>query len=75
MREMQNTKLNVQDGTATTAMVGAHQLRQLKRRWADYKSVSDPRNGPVDPVAALQRTGALLHAVGHVIISEKSADN
>lgn len=74
MRETQLEKMNVQAGTAATAMVGARQLGQLKHCWSEYRSVSDPRNGPLDPVLALQRTGALLHAVGDVITSEKSAE-
>lgn len=75
MREGQYQKLNVLDGTAPTATVGTRQLGQLKNRWSEYRSVSDPRNGPIDPVLALQRTGALLHAVGDVITSEKTAEN
>lgn len=53
-------------------MVGAGQLGQLKRRWAEYRFVTDPGNGPIDPVEALHLTGALLHAVGDVIASEES---
>lgn len=67
--------MNVKDRTAPTATVGARQLGQLKDRWTEYRSVSDLRNGPIDPVEALQRTGALLHAVGDVISSEKTAEN
>lgn len=65
---------NVQDGTVQTATVGARQLGQLKSRWSEYRSIIDPRNGPVDPVEALHCTGALLHAVGDVITSEKTPE-
>lgn len=64
---------NVQDATAVTATVGARQFGQLKHEWAAYCSITDPRNGPIDPVAALHSTGALLHAVGDVIVSAKSS--
>lgn len=72
MNEEHLQLMNVQDATAVTASVGARQFGQLKREWSEYCSITDPRNGPVDPVAALHRTGALLHAVGDVIVSAKS---
>lgn len=74
MGENHYPKMEIQDGTVPTASVGARQLGQLKNRWVEYRSTTDPRNGPVDPVEALHRTGALLHAVGDVIISEKTPD-
>lgn len=60
---------NVQDATAVTATVGARQFGKLKHEWSEYCSITDPRNGPIDPVEALHRTGTLLHAVGDVIVS------
>lgn len=65
---------NVQDATPVTATVGARQFGKLRHEWSEYCSITDPRNGPIDPVAALHRTGALLHAVGDVIVSAKSND-
>ncbi|MGX9899001.1 hypothetical protein ACW0JT_02360 [Arthrobacter sp. SA17] len=63
---------NVQDATALTATVGARQFGKLKHEWSEYCSITDPRNGPIDPVEALHRTGTLLNAVGDVIISANS---
>jgi hypothetical protein len=74
MNEPQHQVINIQDGAAPIAAVGARQLGQLKNRWSEYRSVTDPRNGPIDPVEALHRTGALLHAVGDVITSERAAE-
>lgn len=74
MRETRHQKKNVQDVTAPTATVGARQLGQLKNRWSEYRSLTDPRNGPIDPVEALHRTGAILHAVSDVITSEKNVE-
>jgi hypothetical protein len=74
MKENQHEAMNIQDGTLLTATVGARQLGQLKNRWSEYRAITDPRNGPVDPVEALHRTGAILHAVGDVITSEKAAE-
>jgi hypothetical protein len=74
MNEPQHQVINIQDGAAPMAAVGARQLGQLKNRWSEYRSVTDPRNGPIDPVEALHRTGALLHAVGDVITSERAAE-
>jgi hypothetical protein len=74
MREKQHQAMNIQDGTLPTATVGARQLGQLKSRWSEYRSLTDPRNGPIDPVEALHRTGAILSAVGDVITSEKTAE-
>jgi hypothetical protein len=71
MRETQHQTRNVQELAAPTATVGARQLGQLKSRWSEYRSLTDPRNGPIDPVEALHRTGAILHAVDEVITSEK----
>lgn len=65
---------NVQDATPVTATVGARQFGKLRHEWSEYCSITDPRNGPIDPVAALHRTGAVLHAVGDVIVSAKSND-
>ena len=73
MRENQHQVTNIQDGTSPTATVGARQFGQLKNRWSEYRSITDPRNGPIDPVEALHRTGALLHAIGDVITSERTA--
>ena len=74
MRETQYQRTNAQDPPVPTATVGARQLGQLKSRWFEYCSITDPRNGPIDPVEALHRTGALLHAVGDVITSEKTPE-
>lgn len=74
MRETQHQKKNVQDVGASTATVGARQLGQLKHRWFEYRTLTDPRNGPLDPVEALHRTGAILHAVSEVITSEKTGE-
>lgn len=74
MRETQHQKMIVQDVAAPTAMVGARQLGQLKNRWSEYRSLTDPRNGPIDPVEALHRAGAILHAVGDVLTSEKTGE-
>jgi hypothetical protein len=74
MRETQHQKVKVEDVTAPTATVGARPLGQLKSRWAEYRSLTDPRNGPIDPVEALHRTGAILQAVGDVITSEESGE-
>ncbi|WP_247041159.1 hypothetical protein [Arthrobacter rhizosphaerae] len=74
MNEEHLQLMNVQDATAVLATVGARQFGQLKHEWSEYCSITDPRNGPIDPVAALHRTGALLHAVGDVIVSAKSSN-
>jgi hypothetical protein len=70
--QKQQQVTNIQDGTAPMATVGARQLGQLKNRWSEYRSITDPHNGPLDPIEALHRTGAILHAVGDVITSERS---
>ena len=75
MREKQHEVMNIQDRTSPTATVGARQLGQLKNHWSAYRSITDPRNGPIDPVEALHRTGDILHAVGDVITSERPAEN
>src|SRR4029453_11587232 len=75
MREKQHQAMKIQeDGSLRTATVGARQLRQLKSQWSEYRSVTDPHNGPIDPVEALHRTGAILHAVADVITSERPAE-
>lgn len=74
MRENQHQVRNNQDGTLPTATVGARQFGQLKNRWSEYLSITDPHNGPIDPVEALHRTGALLYAVADVITSEQTAE-
>jgi hypothetical protein len=74
MSEQQQQVMNLQDGALPMASVGARQLGKLKHRWSEYRSITDPRNGPIDPVEALHRTGALLHAVGDVITSERAAE-
>lgn len=71
MRDKRHQKTNILERTAT-ATVGSRQLGQLRNYWAEYCSLTDPRNGPFDPVEALYRTGAILHAVGDVLASEKS---
>lgn len=74
MREDQHEAMNIQkDVSLQTATVGAWQLRKLKSQWSEYRSITDPRNGPIDPIEALHRTGAILHAVGDVITSERNA--
>lgn len=74
MREDQHEVMTIQDDMSLqTATVGARQLGKLKRQWSEYRSITDPRNGPIDPIEALHRTGAILHAVGDVITSERSA--
>lgn len=75
MGETQHEVINIQDRTSPTATVGARQLGQLKNHWSEYRSITDPRNGPIDPVQALHQTGAILHAVGDVITSERPAEN
>lgn len=72
MRETQQIK-DAHDGTVPTAVVGARQLGRLQHRWNEYCSVADPSNGPIDPVQALRRTGALLNAIGDIITSEQAA--
>lgn len=74
MREIQHAAMNIQDRTPPTATVGARQLGRLKNQWSEYRSITDPRNGPIDPVEALHRTGAILHAVGDVITSARTAE-
>jgi hypothetical protein len=74
MAENQFQTKDAQGAAAPTVAVGAQQLGQLKRHWSEYRSVTDPRNGRIDPVEALNRTGALLDAVGDVISSQQTAD-
>ena len=73
MREKQHQTRNIQE-TSSTATVGARQLRQLRNDWSEYRSLTDPGNGPLDPVEALHRTGAILHAVSDVLTSEKTRE-
>lgn len=47
--------------------VGAEELNELTSRWSAYQAVTDPKYGPLDPVAALHCMGAVLRAVEDVI--------
>ena len=73
MRDKLHQFQDDQDGAPPTVAVGARQFGQLKHRWFEYRSITGPRNGPIDPLEALHSTGALLHAVGDAISSEETA--
>lgn len=69
---MRQGHLHVAEKTSTTSrsvLVGADQINELTERWTDYRAIVDPQNGPVDPVEALHRTGAVLRAIEDVIVS------
>ncbi|MBT2534181.1 hypothetical protein J7E83_19035 [Arthrobacter sp. ISL-48] len=75
MTKIKDQTVNIHDTMVPTVAVGALQIGRLKRHWSEYCSATDPDNGPIDLVEALNRTGALLHAVGDVITSEQIGDH
>lgn len=65
MKKGKLRNLTATDGSS--AAVGARELGELRTRWNEYRTIVNPENGTLDPVAALQSTGAVLEAVHGVI--------
>lgn len=53
---------------------GSVPIELLHHVWAEHRHLTDPVNGPVDPVRVLQSTGALLRAVDEVMTARQACN-
>lgn len=54
-------------GERLTVSVGRREFENLYGAWAAYTDATQARNGTVDPVLALQRTGTILQSLKAII--------
>jgi hypothetical protein len=59
----------------STVSVGLEEIAELSRAWAEYKATAGNGSGPVDPILALRKTGAILRSVEKVLASVASEAN
>lgn len=50
-----------------TVSVSRQEFEDLTGAWAAYLEATQSRNGPIDPVLAMQRTGSVLRSLERVM--------
>jgi hypothetical protein len=56
-----------ESGERLSVSVGKREFENLTGAWVAYLEVRQSKNGPIDPILAMQRTGTVLRSLEAII--------